>query len=139
MSKLKVCVIGMGPIGNRHADIYQEDELSELIGVCDIITERAKKAGERLDVPWFEDAEEMLSQLDPDICSITTGGYEYGSDHYEPTIQALQADSHVLCEKPISNEIEPAEKMVALAKEKDLCFGILLLFSFLWAAEDSNL
>ena len=27
---LRVCVIGMGPIGNRHADIYRADELSEL-------------------------------------------------------------------------------------------------------------
>ena len=33
---LRVCVIGLGPIGNRHADIYVENPLSELVGVCDI-------------------------------------------------------------------------------------------------------
>ena len=28
---LRVCVIGMGPIGNRHADMYQADPLAELL------------------------------------------------------------------------------------------------------------
>ena len=128
---MRVCVIGMGPIGNLHADIYKEDEL---VGVCDIIEERARRAGERLGVPWYLDAQEMLDQLKPDLCSVTTGGYEYGSDHYKPTMQALTAGSHVLCEKPICNEIEPAEKMVALAREKGLCLGINMNHRFTPAA-----
>jgi len=121
---LRVCVIGMGPIGNRHADIYKADDSAELVGVCDIIPEKAKAAGDRLKVPYFARVEEMLSWLEPDVCSIATGGYEYGSDHYQPTIEALTAGCHVLCEKPICNEIEPAEEMVALARRKNLCFGI---------------
>lgn len=121
---LRVAVIGMGPIGNLHADIYKEDEMVELVGVCDIIKERAETAGKRLGVPWFTNAEKMLAELKPDLCSVATGGYEYGSDHYEPTMQALAAGCHVLCEKPIHNEIKYAEEMVAFAKEKNLCFGI---------------
>lgn len=121
---LRVCVIGMGPIGNLHAGIYKKNTLVELVGVCDIIPERAEKAGTRLGVPWYLDAEEMLSELKPDLCSVATGGYEYASDHYKPTIQALSAGCHVLCEKPISNEIAPAREMVAFAKKKGLCFGI---------------
>ena len=121
---LRTCVIGMGPIGNVHADIYKADELAELVGVCDIIKERAKAAGERLGVPWYLSAPEMLSALTPDVASIATGGYEYSSDHYEPAIQALDAGCHILCEKPICNEIAKAEEMVRLAREKGLCFGI---------------
>ncbi|MCL6629566.1 MAG: Gfo/Idh/MocA family oxidoreductase [Armatimonadetes bacterium] len=121
---LRICVIGMGPIGNLHADIYKSDNLSELVGVCDIVEDRARSAGERLGVPWFLSAEKMLDTLKPDVCSITTGGKEYSSDHYEPTIQALQAGSHVLCEKPIVNDLSRAEEMVRVAKEKGLCFGI---------------
>ncbi|MGQ9628824.1 MAG: Gfo/Idh/MocA family protein [bacterium] len=131
---LRVCVIGMGPIGNLHADIYKADELAELVGVCDIIPERAERAGKRLGVPWFTSAEKMLSELAPDLCSIATGGYEYASDHYEPTMQALSAGCHVLCEKPICNEIGPAEEMVALAQEKGLCFAIDLNHRFTPAA-----
>ena len=121
---LRICVIGMGPIGNLHADIYEADELAELVGVCDIIPDRAKDAGERLGVPWFAGAERMLSELAPDVCSVTTGGYEYSSDHFEPTIRALESGCHVLCEKPICNEIDKAEEMVRVAREKGRCFGI---------------
>jgi len=121
---LKVCVIGMGPIGNRHAKIYKENPNVKLEGVCDIIKERADAASIALGVKAFYNAEKMLAEVQPDICSVTTGGIEYGSDHYEPTLQALEAGSHVLCEKPICNDIKKAEEMVKKAKEKKLCFGI---------------
>jgi predicted dehydrogenase len=39
-------------------------------------------------------------------------------------MQALEAGCHVLGEKPISNEIDKAEKMVARAREKNRCYGI---------------
>lgn len=130
----RVCVIGMGPIGNRHADMYRATPLAELVGVCDINRERADKAAARLCVPAFYDAETMLRALQPDITSITTGGYEYGSDHYEPTLQALEAGSHVLGEKPICNDIAKAEEMVAKAREKGVCYGINLNHRFTEAA-----
>jgi len=131
---LRVCVIGMGPIGNRHADIYRENPLAELVGVCDRDRERADKAAARHVVPAFEDAPRMLDDLRPDVVSVTTGGYEYGSDHHEPTMQALAAGCHVLGEKPISNDIAKAEQMVALAREKGVCYGINLNHRFTPAA-----
>ncbi len=132
---LRACVIGLGPIGNRHAKIYQEDPLSELVGVCDIQKDRADSAASRLGVPAFSDASKMLAELKPDLVSITTGGYEYGSDHFEPTMLALEAGCNVLGEKPISNEIDKAEKMVAKAREKKVCYGINLNHRFTPAAE----
>ena len=131
---LRVCVIGMGPIGNRHAMIYNEDPLAELVGVCDIRKERADAGSKTHGAPAFYDAQQMLDALKPDVCSITTGGYEYGSDHYAPTMQALEAGCHVLGEKPISNEIAKAEEMVAKAREKGVCYGINLNHRFTEAA-----
>jgi predicted dehydrogenase len=124
----------MGPIGNLHARIYQADPLAELIGVCDRQKDRADAAASRFSTPAFTDAQKMLDELQPDLVSIATGGYEYGSDHYEPTMQALRADCHVLGEKPISNEIAQAEQMVALAREKNRCYGIDLNHRFTDAA-----
>jgi predicted dehydrogenase len=131
---LRVCVIGAGPIGNRHADMYQADPLAELVAVCDIIKERADAAAARLGVPAYYNVPEMLAAVQPDICSVATGGYEYGSDHYEPTIQALEAGCHVLGEKPISNVIEEAEEMVATAVKRAVCYGINLNHRFTPAA-----
>jgi predicted dehydrogenase len=127
---LRACVIGMGPIGNRHARIYREDPLAELVGACELREDRADAALEAHGVPVFARAVEMLDALKPDVVSVTTGGYEYGSDHYEPTMQALEAGCHVLGEKPISNEIDKAERMVAKAREKGVCYGINLNHRF---------
>jgi predicted dehydrogenase len=49
-------------------------------------------------------------------------------------MQALDAGCHVLGEKPISNEIDKAEHMVAKAREKNLCYGINLNHRFTEAA-----
>jgi predicted dehydrogenase len=49
------------------------------------------------------------------VCS---AGVENGGDHYEPTMQVLEAGKHTLTEKPISNNIEHAREMVAKAKRK---------------------
>lgn len=135
---LRVCVIGMGPIGNRHADNYAAFPETDLVGVCDVIPERADAAGQRLAVRAFYDAETMLAELAPDLCSIATGGYEYGSDHYAPTLQALAHGCHVLGEKPISNDIEQAREMVRTAKEKGVCYGIDLNHRFTPAARKAK-
>jgi predicted dehydrogenase len=131
---LRVCVIGVGPIGNRHADIYSKNELSELVGVCDIDEARADATSQRLGVASFYNVQKILDELKPDVVSVATGGYEYSSDHYAPTMQALEAGCHVLGEKPISNNIAHAEEMVAKAKEMGVCYGIDLNHRFTPAA-----
>ncbi len=137
-SMLRTCVIGLGPIGNLHADIYAGDGLSQLAGVCDRDAFRARAAGQRLGVPWFTGAAEMLEALKPEVCSIATGGFEYSSDHYEPTLQALRAGCHVLCEKPISNDLAHAEEMVRVAREAGRCFGLDFNHRFTPAARQAK-
>jgi predicted dehydrogenase len=128
--KLRVAIIGMGPIGNIHARQYRANPGCELVGVCDSLRDRADAAAVAYGAPAFYDAEAMLARLKPDICGICTGGDEYGSDHYTPTLQAIDAGCHVLGEKPISNEIDKAEAMVAAARARGVCYGINLNHRF---------
>ena len=78
---LRVAVIGLGPIGNRHAKLYKEDALAELVGVCDIDRERADAAACHYSAPAFYDVDCLLRGLAPDVVSVATGGYENSSDH----------------------------------------------------------
>ncbi|MCL2519216.1 MAG: Gfo/Idh/MocA family oxidoreductase, partial [Oscillospiraceae bacterium] len=130
--------IGMGPIGNTHALAYLDCPNAELVGVCDINRDRAIAASRKYGVPYFLDAAEMLKVLKPDICSITTGGFEYSSDHYLPTIQALEAGCHVLGEKPISNDLRHAQEMVDTAKRLGRCYGIDMNHRFTPAARQAK-
>lgn len=126
----------MGGIGNLHADCHKADELAELVAVCDLIKERADKAAERLGVPAYYSLKEMLkAHPDLDIVDVCTSGYENGSWHYEPTMEALDAGKHVLVEKPISNEITEAREMVAYAYKKGLYLGCNLNHYFSLPAE----
>ncbi|MEM7535228.1 MAG: Gfo/Idh/MocA family oxidoreductase [Chloroflexota bacterium] len=132
---LRVCVIGMGPIGNIHSTMYSQDALADFVAVCDWNKERADAGAAKFGVKAYYDVETMLKEVKPDICSITTGGHEYGSEHHLPTMQALEFGCNVLGEKPIANEIPQAIEMVAKAKEKNVCYGINLNHRFTPAAQ----
>lgn len=132
--KQRVGVIGLGPIGNKHSSLYAEMEDADLVGVCDIDRERADAASARLGIQQYYSVDDMIEKADLTMVSVATGGYEYSSDHYEPTMQAIAAGLHVLGEKPISNEIPHAEEMVAAARERGVCYGINLNHRFTPAA-----
>jgi predicted dehydrogenase len=132
---LKVAVVGLGNIGNTHARIYNEHPDCDLVAVCDIIEERATKAAEKFNTrPFFSIQEMLKSGVQLDMASVCSAGVENGGDHYQPTIDLLNAGIPVLGEKPISNQIPKAKEMVALAKEKNLRYGVNLNHRFTPAA-----
>jgi len=132
---LRIGVVGMGGIGNRHAQVYQQLEATDVVAVCDIIPERADRAAKAYDARCFYSVQEMLdSGIELDACSMCTAGVENGGDHYTPTMELLGAGLPVLGEKPISNRVAEAEEMVALAGEKNLPYAINLNHRFTPAA-----
>ncbi len=134
MKVQRVGVIGLGPIGTKHAGLYQGMGQAELVAVCDIDRGKAEAGGTRFQVPGYTSVQEMIAHAELDMVSVATAGHEYSRDHFEPTMEALDAGLHVLGEKPICNEIPLAEAMVAKAREKGLCYGINLNHRFTPAA-----
>ncbi|MDR0669754.1 MAG: Gfo/Idh/MocA family oxidoreductase, partial [Treponema sp.] len=121
---LKVAVIGCGGIGTNHATCYKNDGLAELIAVCDIVPEKAKKLGEAAGVPWYKSIKELFG-AHPEIeaVSVTTSGYDNGSMHFEPAMEALDAGKNVLVEKPICADLRDAQELVRFASHKKLYLG----------------
>ncbi len=121
---LKIGIVGMGGIGNVHGECHQKDELAELCAVCDVNKEKADIAAEKFGVPAFYSLKEMLAAMpELDIIDVTTSGYENGSWHYVPAMEAIAAGKNVLCEKPISNDVVEARELVRYAAEKDVYLG----------------
>jgi len=120
---LKVGIVGMSGIGNSHANCHKNDDLSDLVAVCDVVKERADAAAEQYGVKAYYCLQDMLAHEALDIVDVTTGGYENGSWHFEPAMEALAAGKHVLCEKPLSNNIEEAREMVRYAASQKLYLG----------------
>jgi len=132
---LKIAVIGLGGIGNTHANIYNDNEDVQLVAVCDIIEERADKAAEKFGAKTYYSVAELLQNEELDAVSVCTAGADNGGDHYEPVMQCLEAGLHVLGEKPISNNIEHAREMVKKAAEKGVKLGTNLNHRFTPPAE----
>lgn len=132
---LKVGVVGMGGIGNTHADCHMSNPLADLVAVCDVVKEKADAAAEKHGVKAYYTLKDMLANEDLDIVDVTTSGYENGSWHFEPTMEALDAGKNVLCEKPLSNSIEESREMVRFAASKKLYLGCNLNHYFTQPAE----
>jgi len=120
---LKVGLVGCGGIGKAHADSYEKDPLGTLVAVCDVNRERADQFAERYKVRAYYTVQEMLNHEDLDIVDVTTSGYEQGSWHYEPSMEAMAAGKHVLCEKPLSNDIDECREMVRFAANQKVSLG----------------
>ena len=99
----KAGVVGMGGIGNTHCNCIKNDPLAELVAVCDVNKAKADAAAEKFGVPAYYTLKDMLAaHPEIEVVHVTTSGFENGSWHYEPTMEALDAGRHVLVEKPIS-------------------------------------
>jgi len=121
---LRVGVIGVNNIGRIHTAIYRDDPLADLVAVCDLLPERAKSVSAELGARAYTSVAEMLAVENLDCVSVATAGVENGSHDYEPTMEAIAAGLSVLCEKPLSNEIERAREMVRAAADRGVYLGV---------------
>jgi predicted dehydrogenase len=132
---LKIGIVGMRGIGMAHADAHSKDALSDLVAVCDVVKERADAAAEKYGVRRYYSLRDMLANENLDVVDVTTGGYENGSWHFEPAMEAMEAGKDVLVEKPLSSDVCEARQMVAKAAEKGLRLGCNLNHYFTPTAE----
>ena len=112
--KLRCAVVGLG-IGQMHVGSYQECPYSDLVAICDINAVRLKEVGNKFGIPEekrYLDIGEMLAKENLDVCSIAVPNHL----HKALTIQALEANCHVLCEKPMAMNSAEAQEMVDTAK-----------------------
>ncbi len=111
-TKLKIACAGLGRMGKRHAMHFLErTPRAELVAASTPDDSEIQWARENLEpygVRLYKDYDEMIKQEGLQavvIASVTTV-------HAEQAIKAIDANLHVLCEKPLSTSVE----IVSLAK-----------------------
>ncbi len=121
MKKVGVAMIGVGDISGIYLDnIANVFTGLELIGVCDLILDKAERAKERFPhLKIYKDMHEAFQDEAVDIVLNLTRPYE----HYEVTKAALKAGKHVYTEKPLAATLDEAKDLVQIAKEEDLLIG----------------
>jgi predicted dehydrogenase len=113
MKTIKLGLIGAGGIAQAHCRVIADLEGVEIVTASDIVQENLERTAERWNIPHtFADYDEMLQmdQLDGVVVCTPT------AVHAPPTIAALKAAKHVLCEKPMEATLDAATEMVRTAR-----------------------
>lgn len=109
--KLKAAVIGVGYLGNFHAQKLKAHPQVELVGVCDFSYEQAQKVASALSTQAFQKPEELIGKVDFIHVAAST------QSHYEIAALFLKNKTPLLVEKPIAATIAQAQELCELAEK----------------------
>lgn len=117
-TKIRVGVVGVGHVGQWHAEKYAAAKKADLVGVVDIDRDRALEVGRKLGVMAVTDYRELLGQVRCVSIAVPT------HLHYEIARNFLATGIDVLVEKPITATLEEGRELVALAREQGLVLQV---------------
>jgi predicted dehydrogenase len=109
MKKLKVGVIGVGYLGQFHAEKYAANPEIELVGIVDADPARVEQIAGKLKTRPFTDPGHLLGQVDAVSIVVPT------ALHHRVAKQFLETGTHVLLEKPITVTLEEADELIDCA------------------------
>jgi predicted dehydrogenase len=119
--KVKTAVIGVGLIGEQHAETYHEYPRSELVLVYDVNNDRAKTVADRFGCRAAATLDDVAAS-DAQVVSVATPDHL----HFAATMKMLEAGKHVVVEKPLATVTTEAQTMVRLARQKGVKLTINL-------------
>jgi predicted dehydrogenase len=107
--KLRVGVIGVGRMGERHCRVYASLPDVEFVGVSDPAARRGSDVAQRYGVGFFPDFEDLLSEVDAVSIAAST------SAHFQVAEACLDEGIHALIEKPLAATVDEAVVLVGRA------------------------
>ena len=121
MKRVKTVMIGVGCISGIYLkNIHETFREIELVGVCDLVRERAEKAQADYGIPKIYDTmHDAFADPEIELVLNLTRPYE----HYAVSKAALEAGKHVYCEKPLGADLAEGIELRRLAAEKGLRLG----------------
>jgi len=121
MERIRCGVIGLGWFGEHHVDTLTQLPLAEVTAVCTRREWRLKEIAEKYGIPkTYTNYHDLLADKEIDMVSIVT----HVKDHLRPTIDALQAEKHVFLEKPMADNAEECDQIIAEVKKTDKSFMV---------------
>jgi predicted dehydrogenase len=118
MKKLRVGVIGVGYLGQFHAEKYARMNEVELVGVVDIDKNRADIVAERAKTKAYIDHTALFENVDAVSIAAPT------PVHFVIAKDFLKKNIDILIEKPITETTDEADELIQLAKSRDLVIQV---------------
>jgi predicted dehydrogenase len=115
---VKVATIGVGHLGRHHARILSTLPGVELVAVVDTNTGRAEEIAGQYRVAARSDWREILDGVDAVTIAAPTEA------HAEIAEAFLDRKIHVLVEKPLTTTTAQADRLLALAREREVMLAV---------------
>lgn len=115
---IKVAVIGVGHLGEYHAQKYAAHPRAELVGVVDILPQRAEEVAHRYQASPYVDYRDILGSVDAVSIAVPT------EQHFNVGRDVLDAGVHLLMEKPITYDIAHADILIQSARSRGLVLQV---------------
>lgn len=112
MSQLRVGVIGVGYLGQFHAQKYAQMPDVDLVGVVDVIAERAEAIARQNQTAAYAAYADLFDRVDAVSVVVPT------PIHFQVSRDFLEKGVDVLIEKPITTTTQDADALLALAARK---------------------
>lgn len=122
MAKLGVGVLGVGEMGQRHAEnIRRLVPEASLVAVADVDLRRARRVAEELEIEHCDaTAEALLERKDVRAVVIAVPD----RFHAEAVLAAAQAGKHILCEKPLATTRDGATAILDAVAKAGVCLQV---------------
>jgi UDP-N-acetylglucosamine 3-dehydrogenase len=117
---LKAAVIGVGNMGKHHARLYSRIPSAELVAVSDLSEQLGREIAGQFSCKFYRDFREMLKKESIDVVSVVVPTRL----HRDVAVACLEAGKHVLVEKPISDNIESAKRIIETARRKGVRLAV---------------
>ncbi len=128
MEKIRTAIIGCGKVAATHAKAYTALPDSQLVAVCDVKSEYAKKLGADYSVPVYSDVEKMIRDADVQAVSVCTPHPQ----HAEMICRAASAGVHVICEKPLASSLSDCDRAIAACDQANVKLAIISQRRLYW-------
>jgi predicted dehydrogenase len=113
---IKAAIVGTGFIGPAHLEALRRIPNVEVVALVEVNQELANEKAKQLGIPRAYVFADMLKQDDIDVVHICTPNFL----HYSQAKAVLEAEKHVICEKPLAISLQEAEDLVKIAKTTGL-------------------
>ncbi|MCX7885699.1 MAG: Gfo/Idh/MocA family oxidoreductase [Verrucomicrobiae bacterium] len=111
--KMRIAAVGCGGRGQGNIEGVSSEEI---VALCDVDWERAKKVFEKFpDVPKFKDYRKMLREMGDKIDAVIVSTPDHM--HYPVAMMAMEMGKHVYVEKPMAHTVWEARKMAEAARK----------------------
>ena len=116
--RIRAAVIGVGYLGQFHAEKYAGLPNVDLVAVVDIDGKRSSEIAAKLGVTGFSDYRAIIGKVDAVSIAVPT------LFHFEVAKYFLENGVHILLEKPITTTLEEAGELIRIAREKNVVLQI---------------